>query len=1014
MHQLELVSCTVDLIRGVVVRRGGEGTDVVLTTRESDLLRYLAARPSRTIRRHTLLTEVWGYADHVLSRACDGTIRRLRAKVEQEPSSPHHLLTVHGEGYRFEPLRGGDAPVADPVEPLDEESIRLGSRRVDLARHEVVGLQGTVTLSAQEVTLLRRLRDARGAVVERAELGRAVWGVRTTRERALVNAVSRLRAKLEPDRDAPRYLLTERGAGYRLRLDDRPRPTVADAAGAWVGRTEEQAWLVEALAPGSWVLVVGTGGIGKTRLVRRVVSASRSVVWWVDLAGTADRLGALVAVSRGVGVQGAPLTTVAGVAKHLARLGPGILVLDNLEQLADEVAELLPQWRSAAPSLTVVGTSRVRLGLDGERVLELSPLSVADACALFVHRARAATYRYRGGDDEVHVLEDLVDRLGCLPLAVELAAARRGVLTASQLLDRMHEALDLLVRPRATAVRHRSLRAVFDDTVSLLTASEQSAWWCLSLLAGPFDLVDAEGVVGSHAVNVLQALRDHGLVHTDVDPSALRFGVLELMREHAEEARRALPDQGREAVLDYVRWMARLGRPEFWWSVADDDRLEDRARLRRQLQDCRAAARRASEIEEPELAAWCVVAATKAAPNVDEGMLALGTTLLASGELTDRAAGWLAMRMADLQGNLGVDDRGMELLRRAVRHARRAEDGLCEGRALEARALRHHYRADFRAASRSYLQAADAFRRGGADDWALHVQARGWLNEERHADAYEAFAASLALPAVRRCRHKRARVLRILSIYDYQAGRLHSALQRAEEAWSVQLAGGEDRPILVAAQVYQLCLLFLGDHATLERVTQVSMDRANAVVFIDYAPVLWANLAISRRLRGDLEAADDSLNRAREVAQAVAEQGLVLGTVAIAAMEIAVARRDWSGALRAADEALTHLGSTLDRSTQALCDAVRALCLAQTDQPDGAASLASATAEALRTTFAIHHARGTAILGQVAVRLGDEEGARRYLLEAEEVALRAESESPVSWAGQAVVQLRSELERSSA
>ncbi|MEQ1566077.1 MAG: winged helix-turn-helix domain-containing protein, partial [Myxococcota bacterium] len=84
-----------------------------LTTREVELLRYLAANPSRVIPRDELLAQVWGYAGTVMSRASDNTVRRLREKIERDPAHPDHLLTVHGVGYRFEPL-----PPAQPVQAL--------------------------------------------------------------------------------------------------------------------------------------------------------------------------------------------------------------------------------------------------------------------------------------------------------------------------------------------------------------------------------------------------------------------------------------------------------------------------------------------------------------------------------------------------------------------------------------------------------------------------------------------------------------------------------------------------------------------------------------------------------------------------------------------------------------------------------------------------------------------------------------------------------------------------------
>ncbi|MEQ1508010.1 MAG: winged helix-turn-helix domain-containing protein, partial [Myxococcota bacterium] len=98
-----LTDGAVDLGREVV-RRHGKVTP--LTTREAALFAYLASRPGQAVSRDELHTRVWGYAAAVVSRTVDTTIRRLRAKIEVDPSQPAHLQTVHGEGYRFQPVDG--------------------------------------------------------------------------------------------------------------------------------------------------------------------------------------------------------------------------------------------------------------------------------------------------------------------------------------------------------------------------------------------------------------------------------------------------------------------------------------------------------------------------------------------------------------------------------------------------------------------------------------------------------------------------------------------------------------------------------------------------------------------------------------------------------------------------------------------------------------------------------------------------------------------------------------------
>ena len=90
----------VDLGRAVLHQ---DGAEIPLTTQEAQLLAYLAARPGQAVSRQALLQAVWGFqTGHVRTRAVDNTVYRLRAKLEQRPAAPRHLITVRGLGYRLE------------------------------------------------------------------------------------------------------------------------------------------------------------------------------------------------------------------------------------------------------------------------------------------------------------------------------------------------------------------------------------------------------------------------------------------------------------------------------------------------------------------------------------------------------------------------------------------------------------------------------------------------------------------------------------------------------------------------------------------------------------------------------------------------------------------------------------------------------------------------------------------------------------------------------------------------
>ena len=74
-----------------------------MTRKEFGVLRLLAARSGEVVTREDLLNEVWGYENYPTTRTVDNHIALLRSKLEQDPSEPRHLLTVHGVGYKFVP-----------------------------------------------------------------------------------------------------------------------------------------------------------------------------------------------------------------------------------------------------------------------------------------------------------------------------------------------------------------------------------------------------------------------------------------------------------------------------------------------------------------------------------------------------------------------------------------------------------------------------------------------------------------------------------------------------------------------------------------------------------------------------------------------------------------------------------------------------------------------------------------------------------------------------------------------
>ncbi len=294
------------------------------------------------------------------------------------------------------------------------------------------------------------------------------------------------------------------------------------------------------------VTVVGPGGVGKTRLARQVGRA------WVGVEAAPVRLVCLDAARDGptlrasvAEVLGLPVSSGPPDMEHLGRIlassGPLLLVLDNLEQVRSAAAQAASAWLQAAPDLRLLGTSRERLRVPGERVFELAPLAPLGAgAALFIERAREACPGFEAEGEALNAVRSLVTHLDGLPLAIELAAARCVVLSPRQILDRLVDrgSGSLARGPRVGPPRQSSLDQAMRWSWELFTPAEQACLAQIAVFDGTFDLAAAEQVValppGSPDVlDLFQALREKSLLAAASAGDRPRFRMLVCVREFA-------------------------------------------------------------------------------------------------------------------------------------------------------------------------------------------------------------------------------------------------------------------------------------------------------------------------------------------------------------------------------------------------------------------------------------------------------------------------------------------------
>ena len=316
-----------------------------------------------------------------------------------------------------------------------------------------------------------------------------------------------------------------------------------------LGRERELEELAGQLRAHRLVTLVGPGGTGKTRLALQAAADAiedfEHGVWWVPLAPVSDPERVEAAIAGAVGADG-PLDD------HF-RNQRALLLLDNFEQIvsgAPRITSLL----EAAPRIGVLVTSREPLRVHGEQRYAVDPLEEADAFALFSERARAVDADFKPDG----AVAEICRRLEGLPLALELAAARIGVLAPEELLARLDRALPLLTGgARDAPDRQRTLRATIEWSYDLLSEEEQRLFTNLAVFAGGFTL-DAVEVVGGEGLDVLQSLVDKSLVRRRW--SSDRFLMLETVRQYAAELLDASDE--REAV--------RRRHAEYYTEIAED------------------------------------------------------------------------------------------------------------------------------------------------------------------------------------------------------------------------------------------------------------------------------------------------------------------------------------------------------------------------------------------------------------------------------------------------------------
>jgi predicted ATPase len=329
---------------------------------------------------------------------------------------------------------------------------------------------------------------------------------------------------------------------------------------AFLGREHEVGEVVQLL----WredvqlLTLTGPGGIGKTRLALQsaaeLLDAFSDGVFFVPLASLTDPALVPSAIAAALGIREEGRHSLSDRLHEFLAARHVLLLLDNVEHLV-EAAAAVGELLGAAPSLTVLATSRVPLRLRAEREYPVPPLALPrrkppptaeqlsqyEAVRFFINRAQAVKPNFAVDNENAPAVAEICHRLDGLPLAIELAAARIRMLSPLAMLDRLEQRLPLLTSgARDAPARQQTLRQTIAWSHDLLSPDERILFRRLAVFAGgaTLDAVDAVTNVGGDldVFEGLERLIEQSLVRLEASSiEEPRFTMLETVREYAGE-----------------------------------------------------------------------------------------------------------------------------------------------------------------------------------------------------------------------------------------------------------------------------------------------------------------------------------------------------------------------------------------------------------------------------------------------------------------------------------------------
>ena len=295
--------------------------------------------------------------------------------------------------------------------------------------------------------------------------------------------------------------LEREGPAPALRVVKRQEGNLPSVLTSLVGRARDRERVREVLAEAPLVTIVGAAGAGKTTLAldvaQQMADGWPAGAWFVDLATVTEPDAVPTAVAFALGVRDAGQVPMIARLQEVMRERSLLILLDNCEHLRPAVAALVQALLVGHGASRILATSRIALGVPGERVHNLRPLPLEDAAELFLRRAQEQQPDLLPLDSaSKEAVQTICLRLDGLPLAIELAAARTRVLSLPQIASRLDQRFTLLQAADGAVERQRTLRAAIAWSYDLLRADSARLFRTLGVFAGWSELTALEEVSG--------------------------------------------------------------------------------------------------------------------------------------------------------------------------------------------------------------------------------------------------------------------------------------------------------------------------------------------------------------------------------------------------------------------------------------------------------------------------------------------------------------------------------------